>query len=136
MNPRDAWEAKRDLERWTTGNHKKTDIFRFKLDDGSHSLTDVVHVEVLSSHFEKLYHNRTPIEWTVLHDIPLRYIYTETNYPLTKDEFLRGLQHLCYHKSTSLTGITAEGLKALSDTQKDRLFQICSDLFYGTTDFP
>ena len=102
---------------------------RFKKADDTYTETDEENLEVLSTHFTKVFNSNVKIDWSVLDELIKRKTYSSMNLPLSKNEFNKAIIKLILHKAPGANGISPNAIKALNDENKSHLFKICYDYF-------
>jgi len=134
LNPRQAWEAIKTLKRGILGHHAPITPLCFKRPDGSTTSTDHDHLEVLQSHFNRVFNNRQSIDWSALDEVTQRKTRHDIGGPLTPAEFDAALRSLDNHKAPGLNGLTIEAIKALDTSNRSVLFNIVDRFFEGEID--
>ena len=67
--PKDAWSAVNKLKDWIQGHHVTPNIMKFKKEDETYTETDEEKLEMLSTHFEKVFNSEVNIDWSILLEI-------------------------------------------------------------------
>jgi hypothetical protein len=134
-NPRIAWEYIRILASGTTGHHKKKVTMAMKMANGKTATTSKENMEVLGPHFDKVYNNHRPVDFTILDDIPQRSTLSDIDSPITYDEVDAAINKLKSGKSPGLNGIPQEAYKAMNKEMQSRIHKIVSAFFDGEIDY-
>ena len=102
---------------------------RFIKEDDNFTGTDEEVVEILATHFHKVYNSNIEIEWSVLDDLKQKSIRTDMNLPLSLYDFEQAIRKLILHKAPSSNGVSSNTIKALNEENRMSLFKICYDYF-------
>ena len=77
--PKDAWSVVNKLKDWIQGHHITPNIMRFKKADDTYTETDEKKLEVLSTHFTKVFNSNVNIDWSILTEIKQKLNYSIMN---------------------------------------------------------
>ena len=77
--PKDVWSAVNKLKDWIQGHHVTPNIMRFKKADDTYTETDEEKLEVLSTHFTKVFNSNVNIDWSILTEIKQKLNYSIMN---------------------------------------------------------
>ena len=102
---------------------------RFIKEDDNFTGTDEEVVEILATHFHKVYNSNIEIEWSVLDDLKQKPIRADMNLPLSLYEFEQAIRKLILHKSPGSNGVSSNSIKALNEENRIFLFKIYYDYF-------
>ena len=134
-NPRIAWEYIRILTGGTAGHHKRKVTLAMKMTNGKLASTSKKNMEVFGPHFDAVFNNHRPVDFTALHNIPQRLILTNIDSPITFKEVNKAINKLKNGKSPGLNGIPPEAYKAMNKTMRERIHKVISAFFEGETDY-
>ena len=77
FNPKTVWESVKVLAGGMASHHKAPAVMRIKLRNGKLASTDSENASIMGPHFEKVYTNHRPIDWSDLNAILQRAEMTE-----------------------------------------------------------
>jgi len=80
-NPRVAWEYIRILTGGTTGHHKRKVTMAMKMTNGKTATTSKENMEVFGPHFDTVFNNHRPVDFTFLNDVSQRPTLNEIDSP-------------------------------------------------------
>jgi hypothetical protein len=83
MNPWVAWEYIHMLRGSETAHHKKSVNMAMRLPDGSLAANSTKNISVFGPHFERVFSNHCPVDFSVLDLIPQQEQLMEINQPIT-----------------------------------------------------
>ena len=135
MNPRLAWEHIRLLTGGTTVHHKKSVTMAMKLENGRLTTNAKENMSVFGPHFERVYNNHRPVDFSILNEIPQRPTLLDIDSPITFDEVNTAINKLKNGKSPGLNGIPPKAYKAMNGTMRKRVHQYIFDFFEGHEDY-
>ena len=69
--------------------HKAPTVIRLKLPNGKLAFMDAENASIMGPHFEKVYTNHQPIDWSALNSILQRAEMTELDAEITREELRR-----------------------------------------------
>ena len=132
--PKDAWSAVNKLKEWIQGHHGTANIMRFKKEDETYTETDKETLEMLSTHFEKLFNSDVNIDWSILSEIKQKPVFKIIDTTLQFNEFSFAINKLTLYRAADENGISPNAIKSLDKENRIFLFEICSDFFENKVD--
>ena len=85
-----------------------------KMANGKTATNSKENMEVLGPHFDKVYNNHHPIDFTILDDIPQCSTLSDIDSPIAYKEVDAAINKLKSGKSPGLNGIPPEAYKAMN----------------------
>jgi len=134
-NPCIAWEYIRILTGGTTGHHKRKVTMAMKMANGKIATTSKENMEVFGPHFDSVFNNHRPVDFTILDAISQCPILTDIDSPITYEEVDAAINKLKHGKSPGLNGIPPEAYKAMNQEMRHRIHKIVSAFFDGEADY-
>ena len=89
FNPKTVWESVKVLAGGMASHHKAPTVTRLKLPNGNLVYMDADNASIMGPHFEKVYTNHQPIDWSALNAILQRAEMTELDAEITREELRR-----------------------------------------------
>ena len=86
---------------------------RFKKEDETYTETDEEKLEILSTHFEKVFNSDVNIDWSILLEIKQKPILHFIDTELQFNEFSFAINKLTLHRAAGENGISPNAIKAL-----------------------
>ena len=111
--PKDTWSAVNKLKDQIQGYHVTPNIMRFKKEDETYTETDEEYLEMLSTHFEKVFNSDINIDWSMLSEIKQKPILNFIDTKLQYNEFSFVINKLTLHRAAGENGISPNAIKAL-----------------------
>ena len=131
---KDARSVVNKLKEWIQGHHVTPNITRFKKDDETYTETDEEKLEILSTHFEKVFNSDVNIDWSILSEINQKPVFKIIDITLQFNKFTFLINKLTLHRAAVKNCISPNAIKALDKENKTFLFEICSDFFENKKD--
>ena len=124
MNPRLAWEHIRLLTGGMTVHHKKCVTMAMKMENGRLTSNAKENMSVFGPHFEQVYDNHHPVDFSILDEIPQCPPLLDIDSPITFEEVNTAINKLKNGKSLGLNGIPPEAYKAMNGTMQRRVHHL------------
>ncbi len=135
VNPLLAWEYIRILTGGEMAHHKKLVDMAMRLPDGSLASSSSDNMAVFGPHFERVFSNHQPVNFSILDLIPQQEQLMEIDHPITFSEANKAINKLKSGKAPGLNGIPPELYKAFKRRMQLRIHHYVGQFFDGTRDF-
>ena len=99
-------------------HHKKSVNMAMRLPDGSLAANSTKNMSVFGPHFERLFSNHHPVDFSVLNLTPQREQLMEIDQPITFAEVDKAINKLKSGKAPGLNGIPPEAYKAMGKAMR------------------
>ena len=83
MNPKLAWEYIRILTGGEEAHHRKSKNMAMKMEDGTKAGNDAENMEVMYPHFQKVFNNHRPVNFSILDRVKQRQTIWKLNDPIS-----------------------------------------------------
>ncbi len=134
MNPWVAWEY-RILRGSKAAHHKKSVNMTMHLPDGSLAASSTKNMSVFGLHFERVFSNHRPVDFSVLDLIPQQEQLMEIDHPIIFAEVDKAINKLESGKAPGLNGILPEAYKAMGKAMRLQIHRYVGRFFDGTMDY-
>ncbi len=135
VNPWLAWEYIRILTGGKTAYHKKSVNMAMRLPNGSLASKSSENMAVFGPHFERVFSNHQPVDFSILDLIPQQEQLIEIDHPITFDEVDKAINKLKPGKASGLNGIPAEACTDLGRKMQLWIHNYVGQFFDGTRDY-
>ena len=105
------------------------------LPDGSLAASSTKNMSVFGPHFERVFSNHHPVDFSVLDLIPQQEQLTEIDHPVTFAEVDKAINKLKSGKAQGLNKIPPEAYKAMGKAMQLRIHCYVGRFFDGTMDY-
>ena len=102
---------------------------RFKKKDSTYTETDEEKLEILSTHFEKVFNSDVNIHWSILSVIKQKQVFKIIDATLQFNEFSFIFIKSTLHRTVGDNGISPNAINTLDKENRDFLFEIGSEFF-------
>jgi hypothetical protein len=135
MNPRAAWEYIRILRGSKATHHKKSVNMAMRIPDGSLVASSTKNMGVFGLHFERVFSNHRPVDFSLLDLIPQQEQLMEIDRPITFAEVDKAINKLKSGKAPGLNRIPPEAYKAMEKAMRLQIHRYIGQFFDGAMDY-
>ncbi len=135
VNPRLAWEYICIITGGKTAHHKKLVNMVMQFPDGSLASSSNNNMAVFGPHFERVFSNHQPVDFSILDLIPQQEQLMEIDHPITFSEVDKAINKLKPGKALGLNGIPPEAYKAFERRMRLWIHHYVGQFFDGTRDY-
>ena len=135
FNPGVAWESVKLLSKGQSAHHKKPKTMAFRRSDGSLAQNDEEQMEVLETHFQKVFNNKREVKFETLNSVLQRDIMHDQDRDVSFDEFEKALDGLANNKAAGENGVSPNAIKALNDENRRYIFHFIVEFWEDSKDY-
>ena len=113
--PKEVWQSVRVITGGDTIHNASRTIMWMRLPNGKLVTTDAENASIFGPHFDRVFNNHIPIDWTVLESIKQRYMMEELDPRISWDEIKKSTTKLVNEKAPGINGVPPNVFKAIND---------------------